>query len=1436
MNKLIQNNCLSLSAFTKGLAFSFTVLFSSGQLGGQEASKIVYKDEQSCLRYVADQEHNYIPDFSFAGYKNGETALPTVATERTIAPIAGDNTQYIQAALDELASLPVNEEGFRGALLLEAGSYEIHGTIVIRASGIVLRGVGNGSDISSNTVLLGVGNTPDQRDIIQLGNASNASWSNAVAGTQSTVTSSFVPAGSRSLAVAAPELYNIGNNVIVKHRSTTAWLASINNGGTATDSPWSPGTIDIIYNRYITGIDLEEGKISLDAPVYDHLDQNLSQSEIYVLDKSGIRTHIGLEDLRIDIQTAGAFDEAHARNAVRLIGVEDCWVSGVTALHFSYAAVETTLATRVTVLDCEGLQPHSLIDGGRRYNFVVSRSSNNILFERCHASEGRHSFVSNGTSSVSGIVFYDCTSEIDYSASEGHRRWSQGLLFDNITFSQSQTNTLLGLYNRGSFGTGHGWSSVASVAWKVKVPLSRNIKLQKPPGRQNYAIACEALVTNLHTFPHPIGYVELSNQTPLISSLYKEQFETRQDKGIAPDGPCKLEAVSTVEGVLLNWLDIASREISYHIEVSNDEGNTFEELVVLPADATSFLDTTPNNFPEENLIYRVYARGETCPSPFSNPAEIQLPTRPFWEEHWTANNYAFTGSGGSAVSVIKTDCEEAFLQVTDPIGAPLAAFSPLIINPKDSNGDEITDISSFPLIIHLRARSAQQVIVGALLRSDDGNTDFRSSILYDTIPASLTEWTEIGLEYTEGEIAGFNASNLRDIWLFLDRGTENFAGNELYIDYISLGGEPSAGLESPCTPGEMESPPLFAEYFQEDTFPALNTNSSAGQVTTFTLDTLCETLQLSITDPINAPLPAFNAYIINPIDESGADIINLENKVNLSMRVRSTETVQMDVLFRSGEGTQEERSARKTISIPGDEEAWTTVSFDFSTEEYEGFDPTDLRDVWFYLDRGAENFAGNAVYIDHIVVGGEADSTRNSPCLLENPNEEPLFAEYFQGDTLKSINTTSTAGLVTNFTLNTDCETLQISVDDPVNAPLPPFNAYIVNPIDANGMEISNIVDQVNVSMRVRSAETVQMDVLFRSGGGSQDERSARKAVTIPSNLEEWTDISLSFSPSEYEGFDPSDLRDFWFYLDRGSANFPGNEIYIDHIIIGGSPGPSQNSPCTIDAQPQTWIENWDNEHPISFGGSETGRLTLTETACEELKIKVTDPVMNPHTAFRPIVVNPRTPGGSEITNISGNVQLVVRIRSAEEVPISMLLRSGDGSADFRTALLTQIVPKTLEAWTTLTYSFTAEDLGGFNPSDFTDFWLFLDRSNDNFPGNELYLDYVAIGEQPDTLVNSPCGLPDFVVSTEDREKASFFTVYPNPTSDQVSIQLKADFPTDQESTIRLFDVSGKLQLQAAWPNLQRINTLDLSELPKGIYLLELSSGPKRFTKLIAKL
>ncbi|TXF91771.1 T9SS type A sorting domain-containing protein [Neolewinella aurantiaca] len=611
-------------ALVKTIAYAFFVipLFAYGkELAAQTASKLVYEDASGCLRYVADSENNYLPDFSHVGYRNGDVPLPDAEVRVTLDAIEGDNTAHIQAAIDQVAALNAGADGVKGAVLLNPGVYDIEGTLHIQEDGVVLRGSGQGADPSTNTILRGLGDTPVMRDIITVGDVPGVNWTGAVPGTRSAITNPFLPAGSRSLEVAGAELYSVGDNVIVYHPSTDDWLASVEYGATDVDAPWTPGEIDIYFNRYITDVNIPEGKITLDAPIFDHFDRALAQAEIYVLDEPGIRRNIGVENLRIDIVTEGEEVENHAKNGIQFIGTEDVWVKNVTALHFSFALVDTRVTSRLTVTGCAALEPHSPIIGARRYNFTVGSKSGSVLFTDNTASDGRHTFASNGASSVGGVVFHDGETTGDYNASEGHRRWSQGLLFDNITFLEPRGFTLLGLYNRGSFGTGHGWSATNSVAWNITMPPLRYILLHKPPLRQNYAVGCKAFVDNIGMFIKPLGYVEQTNQDPLISSLFETQLARRKLNGVAPDAPARLTAVTGENSIELNWLDIASRENGYEVEYSTDGGENFSQVTSLPANTTSYVHQNPAG---GELIYRVYATGPNCPSPFSNPVTTSL--------------------------------------------------------------------------------------------------------------------------------------------------------------------------------------------------------------------------------------------------------------------------------------------------------------------------------------------------------------------------------------------------------------------------------------------------------------------------------------------------------------------------------------------------------------------------------------------------------------------------------------------------------------------------------------------------------------------------------------------------------------------------------------------------------------------------------------------
>lgn len=606
----------------------FGLLLLSVSFFSQQESSIIYENANGCLEYISDEKNNYIPDFSYAGYNYGATPLPDVPVIKTLDAINGDNTAHIQSALDSIATLEVQENGFRGALLLNPGEYEIHGQLFIRKNGIVLRGTLNTENEGDSTVLRGVGNIPLKRNLITLGGLEGLSWGKELTSISTIITSPFIPAGSRTVEVLSTDLFHIGDRVVIRHPSTDAWLNSINYGDTHVDAPWMPGEIDLYYYRYITNIKPEENKIQLDVPVYDHLNRDLSQSEIYTLNNRGVINNCGIENLNIFIETAGEFDEEHVWSAIKLEGVENCWVKEVNASHFGYAAVYTTLANKVTVKDCAGLEPHSLIEGSRRYNFAVNAFSNNILFENCIASWGRHSYISNGTSSVSGIVWHNGQTFYDLSASEGHRRWSQALLFDNITFIDPGSSTiLLGLYNRGSYGTGHGWSSTHSVAWNVKMPFGRDIVVQKPPDRQNYVIACAANITNVHAFVQPLGFNELTNMEPVIPSLYEAQLDARLNLGERPDAPAKLNGVwvSNLERIELNWLDIASDETEYIVEYSPVDTENFIPLAALETNTTQFIQEGVSVFPE-GIIYRVYAQNAVCRSAYSNPISLSIST------------------------------------------------------------------------------------------------------------------------------------------------------------------------------------------------------------------------------------------------------------------------------------------------------------------------------------------------------------------------------------------------------------------------------------------------------------------------------------------------------------------------------------------------------------------------------------------------------------------------------------------------------------------------------------------------------------------------------------------------------------------------------------------------------------------------------------------
>lgn len=514
-----------------GLTRSFQVLlflFPSISLAAAESPPpMVEIGPHGRLEYSEDTNGNRIPDFSNAGYMGGGVEIPDVQTKLALSPHStGDDTERIQAAINWLATLPRGEDGFRGAILLRAGEFRVSGTLHISASGIVLRGEGDGP---GGTVLRATGTS--QRRLIEIKGSGRAT---EIGGTRRAVTDEYVPVGARRFHVASTSGYEVGDAIIVHRPSTAEWISEIgmdeipprSDGGTVHQ--WEPGRYDLFYDRIITAID--GNRITVDAPLANALESRFGGGSIYRYTFPGRISQVGVEFIRSVSDFAGeswtpkSYDEEHAWMFIEFDAVQNGWVRNTTTLHYGFG--NTFINRRgkwITIQDSQNLQPVSQIKGGRRYPFYVAGQLN--LVQRCYANYARHDF---GTSSLTHgpNVFLWSRADSSYSDTGPHQRWATGALYDNISIP----NKDIVVQNRLNLGSGHGWAGANHVLWNS---TARRICAQNPPTAQNWSIGSIGQKW-AGTFPSYAtdGYWVSHGTQIEPQSLYLKQLEDR----LAPAG------------------------------------------------------------------------------------------------------------------------------------------------------------------------------------------------------------------------------------------------------------------------------------------------------------------------------------------------------------------------------------------------------------------------------------------------------------------------------------------------------------------------------------------------------------------------------------------------------------------------------------------------------------------------------------------------------------------------------------------------------------------------------------------------------------------------------------------------------------------------------------------------------------------------------------
>lgn len=462
------------------------------------------------LTYTPDANGNIIPDFSAVGYHQGNKTIPEIKVVKELSPKGINDQQQIQDAINELAKMPLNKDGIRGAILLKKGTYEIPGTINITASGIVLRGEGLGTKL----VATGIG----QRKLISVNGSGKPK---EVPQTKAQITDAYVPVGAKSFTVSNASAYKVGDEIMLYRPGTTKWIQDLKmdqieaREGTVQ---WKAEDYNLYFERKITAI--KSNQIFIDNPVVMAMETQYGGGEIYKYTFEGRISEIGIENMLLESAYQSDTDENHGWDAVWMNRVLNAWVSNVTSKYFGFSCVNLAgNSKQVTVKNCTSLAPKSKIEGGRRYSFNNDGQLN--LVRDCSADEGRHDYVT-GAKVAGPNVFYNCKSTNAKADIGPHHRWAVGTLYDNIV-----TDGDINVQDRGNWGTGHGWAGVTQVLWNC---TARKVTLQNPyVSGNNYAIGVKAEKSEGRLKGRPDGNWQLLNSNVIIvPSLYLKQFEDRK--------------------------------------------------------------------------------------------------------------------------------------------------------------------------------------------------------------------------------------------------------------------------------------------------------------------------------------------------------------------------------------------------------------------------------------------------------------------------------------------------------------------------------------------------------------------------------------------------------------------------------------------------------------------------------------------------------------------------------------------------------------------------------------------------------------------------------------------------------------------------------------------------------------------------------------------
>ncbi len=414
-------------------------------------------------------------DFSWAGYHNGDVALPQTTAGKTYDVVKDfnadstgglDATTAMQAAIDAAA-----KEG-GGTVYIPPGTFRCDGVLSIQSGAIVLRGDGP----SKSRIRFTSHKDMAHKAHITIGSAPKATSEHLLA-VDATSLATVVEVGDAGELAPGDDVdlgWVISEEFIAEHGMKGTWKAF--------NGTWQP-----FFRRDVVAVDksVTPHLVTLDVPL---------RYPAKVRDKASLKRTTGwLREVGVQsvgLANAVSWTDAWSHNQVQLLalrGVADGWVRDVHSFappqpaggympdaHVQSGGILVQASKRVTIADCQMSRAQHRGGGGNGYLFQL-RTSSEILTRDCVGKDGRHNFIQNWGFGLTGCVWLRIDSRdgktmlspkydiggLGYS--EFHHSLATANLVDSSRFDDGWASR-----NRHDWSTGAGQTATENVLWNIR--------------------------------------------------------------------------------------------------------------------------------------------------------------------------------------------------------------------------------------------------------------------------------------------------------------------------------------------------------------------------------------------------------------------------------------------------------------------------------------------------------------------------------------------------------------------------------------------------------------------------------------------------------------------------------------------------------------------------------------------------------------------------------------------------------------------------------------------------------------------------------------------------------------------------------------------------------------------------------------------------------